>query len=248
MRNKMKTVLLTVVAAMTATVFVNAATITSKDAKIEMTTPDESWHTVEDVKALLALTNGKDRVIVDVYATDAELPKPLMPKDTVGFEETYQTYYTTANSIYVITGYAQTKEDIKDVRKVMESLQLADHKTNEMQQGQGNNNLTPTPTPAQGPTFDEIADNINYTNYMYYEDGTPLKIYVLNDGRILDPNGMELYTFADGALKTSSGEIVYEFDPTTMSLDEFLNGGNTEEDDDSYYVYEDDMYMDDYEY
>lgn len=87
---------------------------------------------------------------------------------------------------------------------------------------------------SENPTFDEIADDISYNKTMYYSDGTPVKIVVLNDGTMLDMNGYRVVGFADGACRMHDGTVIYDFDPTKMSVDEWLMGGAEENYDDTY--------------
>ena len=89
-------------------------------------------------------------------------------------------------------------------------------------------------------TFSQISDRISYTASLYRLDGTPLKLYALTDGSMIDMNGYPAYGYADGAYQLYSGEIVFEFDPTTTTLDEFVGDEDSYEENVSKTVFQDD--------
>lgn len=124
---KKRFALMTAVALMSSSMFVQAATFTSSDSKVQLETPNDNWYVEDFEGAILFVTNGDDRVSVKVYGKDEKIPAPMKAEDAESYEEIYQTYYTAGDYTYVITGLALTKADIKAVRKVAESFQLVDH-------------------------------------------------------------------------------------------------------------------------
>ncbi|MCF0132407.1 MAG: SH3 domain-containing protein [Blautia sp.] len=83
------------------------------------------------------------------------------------------------------------------------------------------------PVVESNPTFEEIVDEVSYYEFKYDADGNPVKVVVLNNGTILDMNGNKVTGFADCALQMYDGTIIYDFDPTQMSIDDYINGGGT---------------------
>lgn len=86
-------------------------------------------------------------------------------------------------------------------------------------------NLVSTkPIENKNPTYEEIVNDIAYNDVMYRADGTPEKIIVLKDGTRLDMNGYKVVGIADGACQMHDGTIIYAFDPTKMSVEDYING------------------------
>ena len=158
--------LIGVSAMLAAPLAVSAATITTYESSAKMETPDDNWHEVSDPETLITLTNGKDTVKVKKFGKKDAIPAPVTEFEK--YEEIYQTYYSTANTIYMITGFAQTKEDIDDVRSVVESIKLADHQKEEAKKEE----KTQAPATQTNNVMVLFADNVN-TFYVYeYSDGT----------------------------------------------------------------------------
>lgn len=111
--------------AVTMTLGVGAATFESSQYKIKIETPDEKWTLMGDSDAALTVSDGKNLVTVNVFEKDSEIPMPGLVKDE--YEEVFQIYYSTAEMVYCIWGCAVTKNDIKEVRSVVESFTLSNH-------------------------------------------------------------------------------------------------------------------------
>lgn len=60
--------------------------------------------------------------------------------------------------------------------------------------------------------------------FMYDENGEPVELTLLKDGRRIDGEGYAIKGIADGTCVRHNGKLIYDFNPTEMSLDEWLMG------------------------
>lgn len=123
-----KTIVMTVIGAATilgAMTCASAAELTSYNNKCVVETPDNgNWAEVKDPETVMTLSDGADKVTIKEYTKEDTL-KPVLSDSA--FEEVYQTFYSTKDAVYEITGYAVTIDSVNEVRSVVESFQLKDH-------------------------------------------------------------------------------------------------------------------------
>lgn len=195
-----------------APVMANAETIETYDGVMTFETPNDNWHEESNPETKITLTNGSDKVDVTEHTSD-ETPSPVTYAE--GYAEIYQTYYTVGSTVYMLTGYATSESSVNEVRDMIESMRLTSHSYSESKE----------------ENVDEESstiENLDHTMTVYYEDGTALTVYVLTDGRIVDANGNDLTGVADGTLKLASGDLVYEFNPTKETVDDFLGNDTSD--------------------
>ena len=149
-----------------------------------METPNDNWHEVSNPETIITLTDGKDKVTVKEFRKDDEIPMPIISFDN--FEEIYQTYYTTADTVYMITGFAQTRTDIDEVRSVVESIQLADHQKQEEKKEQKQE----PQKPLQPEQIVRTGNNLQ----LFYINSNSVTVYEYTDGSWMDDQGILYWT------------------------------------------------------
>lgn len=97
-------------------------TFTDDNAIVSVTAPDNTWKEAEVSEALLALTNGTDMVTVYHYSNGETLPGVVVAGDN--YEKICQTYLSSRDEIFVVTGYAVEEEDFEDVKTACESAEI----------------------------------------------------------------------------------------------------------------------------
>ena len=93
------------------------ASINVDDTHISLMVQEDEWHEVSDKETLHTFTNGEDVITVLKYAAGAELPAPARPGGK--YEAVYQTYYSTEDITYVVTGSAAEEENMDEVREII---------------------------------------------------------------------------------------------------------------------------------
>lgn len=78
---------------------------------------------------------------------------------------------------------------------------------------------------SESASFEDMKDEVSRYMVMYHADGSEEKIAVMNDGSYYDLSGNKIVGVADGACKMYDGTLIYAFDPTKMSADEWSQGG-----------------------
>lgn len=93
------------------------ASINVDDTHISLMVQEDEWHEVSDKETLHTFTNGEDVITVLKYGAGAELPAPARPDGK--YEAVYQTYYSTEDITYVVTGSAAEEENMDEVREII---------------------------------------------------------------------------------------------------------------------------------
>lgn len=68
-------------------------------------------------------------------------------------------------------------------------------------------------------SFPVNAADVSYYDIMYKPDGTQVKVAVMKDYSCYDMNGKKYVGFADNAVKSEDGTVLYSFDPTKTTLE-----------------------------
>lgn len=126
------------------------ASINVEDPHISLMVPEDEWSEVSDKETLHTFTNGKDVITVLKYGAGAELPAPARPGGK--YEAVYQTYYSTEDITYVVTGSAAEEENMDEVREIIGKISytalLSESGSQEKQEEESQNS---------GTVFDEAA-------------------------------------------------------------------------------------------
>lgn len=89
---------------------------------------------------------------------------------------------------------------------------------------------------------EDMGNKVSDYRFMYHADGSMEQIAVMSDGSYYDMNGNRVVGFADGACHMYDGTVLYAFDPTINSVDDYISGSIripvTNESGDSLYITE----------
>ena len=127
--------ILTTPAAAEASAEETTQTLTTKDGvlSVEIAKGEAEWTVKEDPNYLLAASDGKNMITVSHLANGTELPKAATADDK--YEEVYQMFYSTANEVFIITGYVADKDDAETVREAVCSFKVLQYDTLKKEEG-----------------------------------------------------------------------------------------------------------------
>ena len=95
--------------------------------KIAAPTDNDKWVVIQDDRHWFTLSDGTDVIAVDHYANGDSIPEPEFADDA--FVEIYQTYYSTKNEIFVITGKVTVAGDMPFVKDAVNSFEVLKYDT-----------------------------------------------------------------------------------------------------------------------
>lgn len=134
MRTKNKLFTATILSAALICTFssaLNAADINITENYISLNTSDNGWQEVSDKNTLHTFTNGTDIITVLKYNDYESLPSPAKVDDK--YQAVCQTFFSVGDGIYVVTGSAVKKENISQVKDIMDSLTYPEVSGGEME-------------------------------------------------------------------------------------------------------------------
>lgn len=98
---------------------VMAAEFTTSDSVLTIQTPDDTWKEIKDPNTWVTLANGKDTITLLHYSNGESLPAPAVANDH--YSKVYQSYLSTRNEVFVITGSVVDATNFKTVREAVQS-------------------------------------------------------------------------------------------------------------------------------
>ena len=104
-----------------------AATITSSDGVLSIEVPGDEWKEKEDSDYWFEITDGKNSIVIDHLGNGETLPDVKMAGDEN--EEVCQTFISTKNEVFIITGLADSREALEDVIKTFGTIKILKYDT-----------------------------------------------------------------------------------------------------------------------
>lgn len=129
----------------------NAADIDITKKSISFEEINKDWEEVSDQNTLHTFTNGTDVITVLKFYDYKDLPSPAKVSDK--YEAVYQTFYSTGDEIYVVTGSAAKKDGITEVKNIIDSIlypEEASTKTDKKNSGSSSGQSSEASTAASG--------------------------------------------------------------------------------------------------
>ena len=104
-----------------------AATITSSDGVLSIEMPGDEWKEKEDSEYWFEITDGKNSIVIDHLGNGETLPDVKMAGEEN--EEVCQTFISTKNEVFIVTGLADSREALEDVIKAFGTIKILKYDT-----------------------------------------------------------------------------------------------------------------------
>lgn len=91
----------------------------TRDGVMTIETPDKNWAETQEKDAVMALANGKNKIIVEHYSNGEKLPD-ITTADS-DHAMTCQNIISTKDEVFIITGFAAEQDSFQDVQKTVQS-------------------------------------------------------------------------------------------------------------------------------
>ena len=142
----------------------------TQDGVLEITAPSDNdkWSVIQDDSHWFTMSDGTDIITADHYANGDNIAAPVFADDT--YVKIYQTYYSTENEIFVITGKVTVADDMPYVKDSVNSFRVLKYDTKKK-------NDTPAPVYA--------LQAIGTTMYCTAEDGVQVRTDCSTDSGVL---------------------------------------------------------------
>lgn len=104
-----------------------AATITTSDGVLSIEVTSEEWKQKEDSEYWLEITDGKNSIVIEHLGFGEDLPDLKMADEE--YKGVVQSFISTENEVFIITGRADSKEDLQDVIKTAGTIKILQYDT-----------------------------------------------------------------------------------------------------------------------
>ena len=104
-----------------------AATITSSDGVLSIEMPGDEWKEKEDSDYWFEITDGKNSIVIDHLGNGETLPDVKMAGEEN--EEVCQTFVSTKNEVFIVTGLADSREALEDIIKTVGTIKILKYDT-----------------------------------------------------------------------------------------------------------------------
>ena len=118
---------LTVVAAENTGAESTAVTVTTPDGVLSVEVSKDEWKEKEDSGHWFEITDGKNSIMIDHLANGESLPDVKMAAEEN--EEICQTFISTKNEVFIVTGLADSREAFEDVIKTVGTIRILKYDT-----------------------------------------------------------------------------------------------------------------------
>lgn len=105
----------------------SATVITTADGVLSIETSGDEWEEKEDSDSWFEVTDGKSSITVDHLSNSEDLPDVKTADEE--YEAVCQTFVSTTNEIFVVTGLAESREALEDVMKMIGTVKVLKYDT-----------------------------------------------------------------------------------------------------------------------
>ena len=105
----------------------SAATITTPDGVLSIEMPGDEWKEKEDSDYWFEITDGKNTIMIDHLGNGESLPDVMMAGEEN--EEVCQTFISTKNEVFIVTGLSDSRETLEDVIKAVGTIKILKYDT-----------------------------------------------------------------------------------------------------------------------
>ena len=105
----------------------SAATITTPDGVLSIEMPGGEWKEKEDSDYWFEITDGKNTIMIDHLGNGESLPDVMMAGEEN--EEVCQTFISTKNEVFIVTGLSDSRETLEDVIKAVGTIKILKYDT-----------------------------------------------------------------------------------------------------------------------
>ena len=99
-----------------------AVTVTTPDGVLSVEVSKDEWKEKEDSDHWFEITDGKNSIVIDHLANGESLPDIKMAAEEN--EEICQTFISTKNEVFIVTGLADSREAFEDVIKTVGTIRI----------------------------------------------------------------------------------------------------------------------------
>ena len=99
----------------------------SADGVMTIEAPDGNWEEVKNADAVMALTDGQDKIILEHYSNGEKLPAITVADSN--YARTCQNVISTEDEVFIVTGYAEEKDGFPKIQKAVESMAVQKYGT-----------------------------------------------------------------------------------------------------------------------
>ena len=104
-----------------------AVTVTTPDDVLSVEVSKDEWKEKEDTDHWFEITDGKNSIVIDHLANGESLPDVKMAAEEN--EEICQTFISTKNEVFIVTGLADSREAFEDVIKTVGTIRILKYDT-----------------------------------------------------------------------------------------------------------------------
>ena len=142
----------------------------TQDGVLEIAAPtdNDKWSVIQDDSHWFTMSDGTDIITADHYANGDNISAPVFADDT--YVKIYQTYYSTENEVFVITGKVTVDDDMPYVKESVNSFKVLKYDTKKKND-------------TQDPVY--ALQGIGATMYCTAEDGVQVRTGCSTDSGVL---------------------------------------------------------------
>ena len=147
-------------------------TFTTEDGVLSIQIPedDDNWKIIDDQNIWFVISDGKDMITVVHIANGDTLPSVELANDE--YEEIYQTFYSTKNEVFIVTGRIANKDEAQTVKDAVNSIQILKYDT-----------ILKKETETSEPVY--AVKDISETRYCTEKDGVNVRSGYTTDDPII---------------------------------------------------------------
>ena len=137
-----------------------AVTVTTPDGVLSIEVSKDEWKEKEDSDHWFEITDGKNSIVIDHLANGESLPDVKMAAEEN--EEICQTFISTKNEVFIVTGLADSREAFEDVIKTVGTIRILKYDTKTAIQKEAQNaQTTQSGINAINATYYVTTDELN---------------------------------------------------------------------------------------
>ncbi|WP_373218583.1 SH3 domain-containing protein [Ruminococcus sp. 5_1_39BFAA] len=91
----------------------------TQDGVMTIEAPDKGWGETQAKDAVMALTDGKNKIVVQHYSNGAQLPAITVADSN--YAQTCQNIISTTDEVFIITGFAAKQDSFPEIQKSVQS-------------------------------------------------------------------------------------------------------------------------------
>lgn len=131
---------------------------------IEMS--EDGWEEQKDSNALMTLTDGESRIVLQHFSNGEKLPEITAADDT--YPMVYQNIISTREEVFLVTGCAGSKEDFEVVKKAVQGAVINRYDTKKaVHEATGSpNGNTSSDSPGEKAGSGNSIKNANFTGWV----------------------------------------------------------------------------------